>query len=85
MACYFGFNGIWGYDPGVLSDMRKLITFSQGGDPSAATQNVLFSRASPNIFAALRCGLIFTGDTRQPIVAPAAHASVGEPRAQLSN
>ncbi|HPL63265.1 MAG TPA: hypothetical protein PK587_05800 [Syntrophales bacterium] len=49
-----GLREIWGYDPGVQGRYGRMLFFSQGLDPDAASQNLNFSRFHP-ILSMLRC------------------------------
>ncbi len=53
-----GAPDLWGNDPGVLRRYAELMTFTQGGDPARATQNLAFS-AIPPLYAMLRCRYAF--------------------------
>ncbi len=53
-----GAPGLWGNDPGVLKRYAEFMTFSQGGDPNLATQNLQFT-AVPRTYAMLRCRFAF--------------------------
>lgn len=53
-----GAPDLWGNDPGVLKRYAEFMTFTQGGKPDAATQNLAFARIPP-IYAMLRCRYAF--------------------------
>ena len=55
-----GAPDLWGNDPGLLRRYAELITFTQGGDPDRATQNVTF-RSLPSLYSLLRLRYVFTG------------------------
>ncbi|CAN5700946.1 YfhO family protein [soil metagenome] len=65
---YFRFNGIWGYDPGVLRRYAELLTFSQSGDPSAASQYINWKQPSLNIFRMLRTAAVLQRNPSQPVI-----------------
>ncbi len=65
---YFGFNGVWGYDPGVLKRYAELITFSQGGDASKASQYLQLHQPSANFFRMIRAKSVLLRDAAQPVV-----------------
>ena len=53
-----GAPDLWGNDPGVLRRYAEFMTFTQGGDPAKATQNVAFN-AIPPLYGMLRCRYAF--------------------------
>ena len=53
-----GAPDLWGNDPGVLRRYAEFMTFTQGGDPNAATQNLAFG-ALDRLYAMLRCRYAF--------------------------
>ncbi len=53
-----GAPDLWGNDPGVLRRYAEFMTFTQGGDPSLATQNLNFASVHP-WYAMLRCRYAF--------------------------
>ena len=53
-----GAPDLWGNDPGVLKRYAEFITWTQGGDPNRASQNVAF-REIPPLYAMLRCRYAF--------------------------
>jgi hypothetical protein len=53
-----GASDLWGNDPGVLKRYAEFMTFTQGGDPNRATQNLIFSTIPP-IYSMLRCRYAF--------------------------
>ncbi len=57
-AIAIGARDIWGYDPMVLLRYAQFITYSQGGNPQAATMEVYFQTVSP-LFRLLRLRFIF--------------------------
>jgi hypothetical protein len=65
---YFGFDHIWGYDPGVLKRYAELLTYSQGFDPAEAKQYLQFRGVHRNIFRALRCRYVFLDPPNQPVM-----------------
>jgi hypothetical protein len=65
---WFGYDDLWGYDPGVLKRYAELVTRSQGGQADDATQYVQFGRVDPRIFPLLRVAAIFTRDPKNPVV-----------------
>jgi hypothetical protein len=67
---YFGFDNLWGYDPGVLKRYAEVLTVSQGGRAQDAKQYLQFTRPDRNIFRMLRCRYIFLDDPKQPPVVP---------------
>ncbi|MGH7178593.1 MAG: hypothetical protein ACREJC_14545, partial [Tepidisphaeraceae bacterium] len=62
---YFGYDNIWGYDPGVLKRYAEMMTASQGFDPATAGQYLMFNRIDPNVFDLIRCRLILPMDPDQ--------------------
>lgn len=54
-----GAGDVWGNDPGVLKRYAEFMTFAQGQNPDAATQNLAFTRVHP-IHAMLRLRYAFT-------------------------
>jgi hypothetical protein len=46
-AMSLGVSDVWGFDPGVVRRYAEFITWTQGGDPDAATQYVAFNRLAP--------------------------------------
>jgi hypothetical protein len=65
---YFGYQNLWGYDPGVLKRFAELMTFSQRQDPDKASQYLSFGGIELNIFRALRCRFVLTEDANQPVI-----------------
>lgn len=53
-----GAPDLWGNDPGVLKRYAEFMTFTQGGDPNAATQNLKFTLVH-RLYAMLRCRYAF--------------------------
>jgi uncharacterized membrane protein YfhO len=51
--------GLWGYDPGVTLRYAQFITFTQGGDPDKAPQDLNFRRYD-KLYNMLRCKYIIT-------------------------
>jgi hypothetical protein len=64
---WFGYNDVWGYDPGVLKRYAELIFKSQGMKPDDASQYARFVRPDPRIFQLLRVSPILTDNPRQPV------------------
>jgi hypothetical protein len=62
-----GAPDLWGNDPGLLRRYAELITFTQGGNPGQATQNVTF-RSLPPLYGLLRLRYVFTGTDSGPKV-----------------
>jgi hypothetical protein len=58
-AMYSGLYDLWGNDPGVLRRYAEFIAFTQGENPSNATQYIDFKKISP-LFSMLRCGYVIT-------------------------
>jgi hypothetical protein len=50
---------MWGDDPGLLARYAQFITFTQGGNPDQATQNVTFRSPSP-LYSLLRLRYVLT-------------------------
>lgn len=46
-AMSLGVSDVWGFDPGVVRRYAEFVTWTQGGDPDAATQYVAFNRLPP--------------------------------------
>lgn len=65
---YFGFNGVWGYDPGVLKRYAELITFSQGEDPDNAKQYMNWRQPNFNIFRMIRARAVLQLNPKQPVI-----------------
>jgi hypothetical protein len=53
-----GAPDLWGNDPGVLKRYAEFMTFTQGGNPDAATQNLAFT-VIPPIYSMLRTQFAF--------------------------
>ena len=53
-----GAPDLWGNDPGVLKRYAEFMTFTQGGDPDLATQNITFAMVH-RLYAMLRCRYAF--------------------------
>ncbi len=69
---WFGYNDVWGYDPGVIKRYAELVAHSQGQNPEQASQYVQFRRADAHLFPLLRVAAILTADPKQPVIwAPA--------------
>jgi hypothetical protein len=72
MSMWFGYDELWGYDPGVLKRYAELICSSQLYSPDDATQYVStvggFRRLDPKIFPLLRCPAVFLNDANRPVV-----------------
>jgi hypothetical protein len=68
MGMWFGYNDVWGYDPGVPKRYAELIAVSQGVAPDQASQYAQFRQLNPRVFALLRCALILKPDPKDPIV-----------------
>jgi hypothetical protein len=66
---WFGYDDVWGYDPGVLKRYAELVTLSQGGNPEKATQYVQFHKMDANVFPLLRAAAAFLNNNNQPVVA----------------
>ena len=66
---WFGYDDVWGYDPGVLKRYAELVTLSQGGNPEKASQYIQFHRMDVNVFPLLRAAAAFTNNNNQPVVA----------------
>jgi len=62
-----GAPDLWGNDPGLLRRYAELITFTQGGNPDEATQNVTF-RTLPPLYGLMRLRYVFTGTDSGPKV-----------------
>ncbi|MDO8545101.1 MAG: hypothetical protein Q7S40_32075 [Opitutaceae bacterium] len=63
-----GAADLWGNDPGVLKRYAEFMTFTQGGDPNFATQNLQF-RIVHRLYAMLRCPIAFVpSDTGAKVV-----------------
>lgn len=58
-----GTADIWGDDPALLRRYAEFMTFTQGGDPDHATQQLIFSKSSP-IYSLLRLRYIFYADSQ---------------------
>lgn len=43
-AMSMGLSDVWGFDPGVVRRYAEFVTWTQGGDPAAATQYVGFNK-----------------------------------------
>ena len=54
-----GVPDMWGDDPGLLARYAEFITFTQGGNPDKATQNVTFRFPSP-LYCLVRLRYVFT-------------------------
>jgi hypothetical protein len=65
---WFGYDDVWGYDPGVLKRYAELVSFSQGMNPDKAMQYVVFRRTDPKIFPLLRCAFVLRDDPKQPAI-----------------
>lgn len=46
-AMSMGLNDVWGFDPGVVRRYAEFVTWTQGGDPTNATQYVGFNKLGP--------------------------------------
>jgi hypothetical protein len=57
IALYSGLYDIWGNDPGVLQRYAEFIAFTQGENPSIATQILEFKKFPP-LLSMLRCGYV---------------------------
>jgi len=57
-----GLMDIWGSDPGIMRRYAELLAFSQGQNPSEASQFLKLSPESP-LYAMLRCRFAFVPET----------------------
>lgn len=78
MGMWFGYNDVWGYDPGVLKRYAELVTFSQGHDPDTASQNLQFSKTHFNIFPLLRVSGVLFDNPGQPMISTPAPMPVAQ-------
>src|SRR5205814_584577 len=65
---WFGYNDVWGYDPGVLKRYAELVASSQGMNPDDAGQYMQFRRPDPRIFPLLRIAGVLREDPKQPLI-----------------
>jgi hypothetical protein len=69
----FGFDNLWGYDPGVLKRYAELIYATQGIDPNEAGQYPPFrDRLDVQLFPMLRCALLVRRQVPMTIQVPVA-------------
>jgi len=61
LAMSIGASDIWGSDPYVSRRYAEFITFTQGGDPARASQNVVWKEPSP-LLRLVRCTQMFLRD-----------------------
>jgi len=64
IAMYTGLYDLWGNDPGVMRRYAEFIAFTQGENPSNATQYIEFENISP-LLSMLRCGYVIRTDNRK--------------------
>jgi len=65
---WFGYNDVWGYDPGVLKRYAELVASSQGINPDAASQYAQFRRSDSRVFPLLRIAGVLREDPKQPLI-----------------
>ncbi|MCX7001127.1 MAG: hypothetical protein NT106_12670, partial [Candidatus Sumerlaeota bacterium] len=63
-AMYSGLYDLWGNDPGVMRRYAEFIAFTQGENPSNATQIIEFKKISP-LFSMLRCGYVIRTENKK--------------------
>lgn len=68
MGMWFGYDEIWGYDPGVLKRYAELVTTSQQYPADDATQYVAFRKLDLHVFPLLRCAAVLLNDPNHPVV-----------------